>query len=147
MISAVNPKNGRAAPMISKETYEAIMDNREVLDSAIIYDRDFAYNYVSRTCYLFHRSLLIFGRSSVRLQDARTIIPAPNRWQDRRTTSTHDHASRRRYSRPRRRKGPRDVQPHVGAILHPRLAHLVQRRYSSPSIVILLLGRHEGRLD
>jgi hypothetical protein len=34
--------------MISKETYEAIMDNREVLDSAIIYDRDFAYNYVSR---------------------------------------------------------------------------------------------------
>ncbi|KAJ9111887.1 ribonucleotide-diphosphate reductase subunit rnr1 [Naganishia adeliensis] len=41
----VNPKNGRAAPMISKETYEAIMDNREVLDSAIIYDRDFAYNY------------------------------------------------------------------------------------------------------
>ncbi|KAJ9110876.1 ribonucleotide-diphosphate reductase subunit rnr1 [Naganishia cerealis] len=41
----VNPKNGRAAPMISKETYEAVMDNREVLDSAIIYDRDFAYNY------------------------------------------------------------------------------------------------------
>ncbi|GHJ89226.1 hypothetical protein NliqN6_5628 [Naganishia liquefaciens] len=41
----VNPKNGRAAPMISEETYQAVMDNREVLDSAIIYDRDFAYNY------------------------------------------------------------------------------------------------------
>jgi hypothetical protein len=44
--SLVNPKNGRAAPMISEETYQAVMDNREVLDSAIIYDRDFAYNYV-----------------------------------------------------------------------------------------------------
>jgi ribonucleoside-diphosphate reductase subunit M1 len=32
--------------MISEETYQAVMDNREVLDSAIIYDRDFAYNYV-----------------------------------------------------------------------------------------------------
>jgi len=43
----VNPKNGRAAPMISDETYEAIMENKDALDSAIIYDRDFQYNYVS----------------------------------------------------------------------------------------------------
>ncbi|KAH8080609.1 ribonucleoside-diphosphate reductase large chain [Filobasidium floriforme] len=41
----VNPKNGRAAPMISQETYEAIMENKDLLDSAIIYDRDFQYNY------------------------------------------------------------------------------------------------------
>ena len=33
--------------MISEETYEAIMENKDVLDSAIIYDRDFQYNYVS----------------------------------------------------------------------------------------------------
>jgi ribonucleoside-diphosphate reductase subunit M1 len=46
--SVVNPKNGRAAPMISQETYEAIMENKDLLDSAIIYDRDFQYNYVSR---------------------------------------------------------------------------------------------------
>lgn len=30
--------------MISKETYEIIKENAAVLDSAIIYDRDFHYN-------------------------------------------------------------------------------------------------------
>ncbi|KAF5317484.1 hypothetical protein D9619_013154 [Psilocybe cf. subviscida] len=41
----INPKNGRPAGMISKETYEIVRDNAETLDSAIIYNRDFAYNY------------------------------------------------------------------------------------------------------
>lgn len=41
----VNPKNNRLSPMISKETYEAIMENKEQLDSAIIFDRDFHYNF------------------------------------------------------------------------------------------------------
>ncbi|KAI0648155.1 ribonucleotide reductase alpha subunit [Trametes meyenii] len=41
----INPKNGKAAGMISKETYEVVMKNAEILDSAIIYDRDFNYNY------------------------------------------------------------------------------------------------------
>ena len=41
---AVNPKNGKPAGMISKETYEIVQANAEVLDSAIIYDRDFNYN-------------------------------------------------------------------------------------------------------
>jgi ribonucleoside-diphosphate reductase subunit M1 len=40
----VNPKNGRPAPMISKQTYDIVMANAEVLDSAIIYNRDFNYN-------------------------------------------------------------------------------------------------------
>jgi len=40
----VNPKNGKAAGMISKETYEIVRDNAEVLDSTIIYNRDFNYN-------------------------------------------------------------------------------------------------------
>jgi hypothetical protein len=57
--SLVNPKNGRAAPMISEETYQAVMDNREVLDSAIIYDRDFAYNYVRSIDVKFPCSMLI----------------------------------------------------------------------------------------
>jgi ribonucleoside-diphosphate reductase subunit M1 len=38
--------------MISQETYEAIMENKDLLDSAIIYDRDFQYNYVSRPSLL-----------------------------------------------------------------------------------------------
>jgi len=41
----VNPKTGKHAPMIADDVYQIIMDNKERLDSAIIYDRDFAYNY------------------------------------------------------------------------------------------------------
>ncbi|KII86676.1 hypothetical protein PLICRDRAFT_30913 [Plicaturopsis crispa FD-325 SS-3] len=41
----VNPKNGKMAGMIGKETYETVMANREQLDSAIIYNRDFNYNF------------------------------------------------------------------------------------------------------
>lgn len=41
----VNPKTGKQAPMIAEDVYKVIMENKETLDSAIIYDRDFAYNY------------------------------------------------------------------------------------------------------
>ncbi|KAH8175673.1 ribonucleotide reductase, barrel domain-containing protein [Sarocladium implicatum] len=41
----VNPKNDRASPMISQETYECVMRHKEELDSAIVYDRDFNYQY------------------------------------------------------------------------------------------------------
>ncbi|KZT27429.1 hypothetical protein NEOLEDRAFT_1130988 [Neolentinus lepideus HHB14362 ss-1] len=41
----VNPKNGRPAGMISKETYDVIMQNAALLDSSIIYERDFTYNF------------------------------------------------------------------------------------------------------
>ncbi|KAJ4858831.1 ribonucleotide reductase [Trichoderma afarasin] len=41
----VNPKNNRASPMISKDTYECVMRHKEELDSAIVYDRDFNYQY------------------------------------------------------------------------------------------------------
>ncbi|KAJ7587001.1 ribonucleotide reductase alpha subunit [Mycena floridula] len=41
----VNPKNNKPAGMISKETYEIVMANSALLDSAIIYTRDFSYNY------------------------------------------------------------------------------------------------------
>ncbi|KAI9509479.1 ribonucleotide reductase [Russula earlei] len=41
----VNPKTGRSASMISKETYDVVMSNAEILDSAIIYERDFQYNF------------------------------------------------------------------------------------------------------
>ncbi|XP_020628934.1 ribonucleoside-diphosphate reductase large subunit-like [Orbicella faveolata] len=41
----VNPKNGKHSPLISKETHEIIMNNADRLNSAIIYDRDYHYNY------------------------------------------------------------------------------------------------------
>ncbi|KAI9095944.1 ribonucleotide reductase [Phlyctochytrium arcticum] len=41
----VNPKNNKLSPMVSEETYNHVMKHAERLDSAIIYDRDFNYNY------------------------------------------------------------------------------------------------------
>ncbi|KAF8522037.1 ribonucleotide reductase alpha subunit [Gautieria morchelliformis] len=41
----VNPKNGRPAGMISKQMYEVVRANAELLDSAIVYNRDFDYNF------------------------------------------------------------------------------------------------------
>ncbi|KAG9302454.1 hypothetical protein G9A89_006418 [Geosiphon pyriformis] len=41
----VNPKNGRPGSMISDRIHEIIMKNSSRLNSAIIYDRDYMYNY------------------------------------------------------------------------------------------------------
>ena len=38
-----NDKTGLDTPMVSDEVYQIIMNNKEVLDSTIIYDRDFGY--------------------------------------------------------------------------------------------------------
>jgi len=40
-----DPKTGENASLISKEVYEVIKKNAELLDSSIIYDRDFNYDY------------------------------------------------------------------------------------------------------
>jgi len=41
----VDPKTGQNAPLVSKETYGIIKANAATLDSTIIYDRDFSYDY------------------------------------------------------------------------------------------------------
>ncbi|MDP6921701.1 MAG: ribonucleoside-diphosphate reductase subunit alpha [Lutibacter sp.] len=41
----VNPRTGKKAPLLSDDTYRIIMDNASVLDSTIIYNRDFGYDY------------------------------------------------------------------------------------------------------
>jgi len=41
----VDPKTGENAPLVSKETYGIVKKNAAVLDSTIIYDRDFNYDY------------------------------------------------------------------------------------------------------
>lgn len=41
----VNPKTGLHSPMISEDVHKIIMENAERLNSAIIYDRDYTYNY------------------------------------------------------------------------------------------------------
>ncbi|OJJ19828.1 ribonucleoside-diphosphate reductase subunit alpha [marine bacterium AO1-C] len=41
----IDPKTGEKAGLISDETFEAIQKNAAVLDSSIIYDRDYNYDY------------------------------------------------------------------------------------------------------
>jgi ribonucleoside-diphosphate reductase alpha chain len=41
----IDPKSGKKAPLVSEETFEIVQKNAEALDSAIIYDRDFGYDY------------------------------------------------------------------------------------------------------
>jgi ribonucleoside-diphosphate reductase alpha chain len=41
----VNPHTGKKAPLLSDEVYQVIIDNKDTLDSRIIYSRDFNYDY------------------------------------------------------------------------------------------------------
>lgn len=41
----VDPKTGQNAPLISKETWRVIKENAAELDAAILYDRDFSYDF------------------------------------------------------------------------------------------------------
>jgi len=41
----VDPKTGQNASLISKETWKVVKDNAAELDEAILYDRDFGYDY------------------------------------------------------------------------------------------------------
>jgi ribonucleoside-diphosphate reductase alpha chain len=41
----IDPKVGKPAPLIADDVYEIIKKNADILDSNIIYDRDFAFDY------------------------------------------------------------------------------------------------------
>ena len=41
----INPRTGKKAPLLSDEVYKVIAENAETLDSTIIYNRDFGYDY------------------------------------------------------------------------------------------------------
>ncbi len=41
----IDPKTEKKAPLIAEDVYQVIMKNAELLDSTIIYDRDFSYDY------------------------------------------------------------------------------------------------------
>lgn len=41
----VNPRTGKDAPLLADDVYDVIMANKERLDSTIIYNRDFGYDY------------------------------------------------------------------------------------------------------
>lgn len=41
----IDPRTGKKAPLLSDDVYQIIMEQAELLDSTIIYDRDFGYDY------------------------------------------------------------------------------------------------------
>jgi ribonucleoside-diphosphate reductase alpha chain len=41
----IDPKTSKPAPLLADDVYEIIMKNAELLDSTIIYDRDFGYDF------------------------------------------------------------------------------------------------------
>lgn len=41
----VDPRTGKKAPLIAEDVYQVIQKNASLLDSTIIYDRDFGYDY------------------------------------------------------------------------------------------------------
>ncbi|PWB24038.1 ribonucleoside-diphosphate reductase subunit alpha [Flavobacterium sp. HTF] len=45
MYHYVNPRTGKEAPLLADDVYEVIKNNAQVLDSTIIYNRDFNYDY------------------------------------------------------------------------------------------------------
>ena len=45
MYHYVNPRNGQLAPLLSEEVHNVIQENAEFLNSHIIYNRDFNYDY------------------------------------------------------------------------------------------------------
>lgn len=45
LFTYINPKNGKHSPMISKDVYDTVKRYEDELNSAIVYDRDFQYNF------------------------------------------------------------------------------------------------------
>ena len=41
----IDPKTGQSASLLSEEVYKIVENNKDLLDSSIIYDRDFRYDY------------------------------------------------------------------------------------------------------
>lgn len=41
----INPATGKRAPMISDDVYNIVMKHKDEINSAIVYDRDYQYNY------------------------------------------------------------------------------------------------------
>jgi ribonucleoside-diphosphate reductase alpha chain len=41
----IDPHTGKPAPLVADDVFQIIWDNKEILDSTIIYDRDFGYDF------------------------------------------------------------------------------------------------------
>ena len=64
----IDPKTGQRATLIADDVYEIIMKNTELLDSSIIYDRDFRFDYFGFKTMERSYLLKIDGRTAERPQ-------------------------------------------------------------------------------
>lgn len=67
--------------MISDETYAIVKENAAILDSAIIYDRDFHYNLSVGVSNIFYT--LLIALLKLWIQDLGEVVPTAPRWQGR----------------------------------------------------------------
>jgi len=63
-----NPKTRKLSPMISEQLHEVITKHAERLNSAIIYDRDYAFNYFGFKVFIFTCVNFYLGVCHIRLE-------------------------------------------------------------------------------
>ena len=83
----VNPRTGKPAPLLSEETWKAIETNKDRLNSSIIYDRDFNFQYFGFKARRCDRS-----RAAHVLADAGALVPAEAERRGARAPAAHVHA-------------------------------------------------------
>jgi len=62
-----NPATQAVSPMISAETHDVIKRNADRLNSAIIYDRDYGFNYFG---FKVPAAVVVFHVRDVKIRDA-----------------------------------------------------------------------------
>jgi hypothetical protein len=111
----VDKSSGRHAPLLADDVYQIITKNKEELDSAIIYDRDYSYDYfgfkvrrrtpartralhLSRTCRVSrrhpepNRRVPGLTRGVRACADARALVPAQGQRHHCGAPAAHAHA-------------------------------------------------------
>jgi hypothetical protein len=111
----IDPKIGDRANLISDDMNRIIQKNKDIIDSAIIYDRDYSFDYFGFKT--LERSYLLRMNGQV-VERPQHLL----------------HAGGRRYPRRRHRRGDRDLQPDVGALVYPRHANPVQCRHTQTAV-------------
>ena len=168
----VHPKTKKPASLIADDVYEVIMSNKDKINGAIVYDRDFEYDYfgfktlersylmrcdgdiAERPQHMIMRVAIGIHGSDVRSRRPR-IAPEFNRKSTGRFLSwrrSQRDASRRTPTATSRetaagRRRHRDLRAHVAEVLHARDADALQRRHAAAPALVLLPARDEGGLD
>jgi hypothetical protein len=121
----LDPKTGAKASLVADDVFEIIKANAQLLDSSIIYDRDFGYDYFGFKTLERSYLLKIDGKVAERPQ----------------------HMLMRIGRHPQRRRGicDRNLQPHERALVHACNASALQRRHAETADVLLLPAPGERR--